>query len=114
MQASLTRTFAPQVVQFAQVEEYVTDQCSRGAKISFNVADAGEHFVGLLTGLSGAFAWLVKLMDGSLPPLEACETIRGPFIGLGTPQAMNALGPEAVAASLALNGMKIGAKTIKL
>lgn len=53
-------------------------------------------------------------MEGTLLELTECETIRGPLVGLGTPEAVAVLGPRAVAASLALNGMKIGGITVKL
>ncbi|PWN45250.1 LIP-domain-containing protein [Ceraceosorus guamensis] len=101
-----------EVINTQQIIDYYNDQCKRGASsIQLAIADPSTHFVPLVTGLPPAFIFLNKILNGNLDH-KGCSMTRGLVPSLSSSAAKTALGQQAVAASFALRGTKIGSETI--
>ncbi|GAC93902.1 lipase precursor [Pseudozyma hubeiensis SY62] len=88
-----------EIVPFQPAQDYVTEQCAKGADINWNVYPIAEHISAELLGLLPGIDWLSKAYKGQAPKV-AC----GGGVPATPPPAEDVLGGDLASQFRSLNG----------
>ena len=94
-----------EIVPFAPAQQYVKEQCAKGANINWNVFPIAEHATAQIFGLVPALYWMSQALEGKAPKV-VCGTATTPVTGVNSPSAEQVLGSDLAGQLASLNGKK--------
>ncbi|TKY84485.1 hypothetical protein EX895_006386 [Sporisorium graminicola] len=92
-----------EIVPYKPAEQYVQEQCAKGANINWNVYPIAEHATAELIGLVPGIYWLSQAFNGQAPKV-ACGAGIPDIAGSNTPPAQQVLGTDLAKQLASLNG----------
>ncbi|TKY86953.1 hypothetical protein EX895_003630 [Sporisorium graminicola] len=92
-----------EIVKFSVAEQYVKEQCAKGANINWNVYPLFGHITVQTLGPIPALYWMGQAMNGQAPQVE-CGKSFTPIAGVNSPTAEQVLGPDLARKFARLNG----------
>ncbi|CBQ73810.1 probable lipase precursor [Sporisorium reilianum SRZ2] len=92
-----------EIVPFKPAQQYVTEQCAKGANINWNVFPIAEHISAELFGLVPGLDWLSKAYRGQAPKVICGSSIPA-ITGVNSPSAQQVLGADLAQQLSNLNG----------
>lgn len=97
-----------EIVPYPPVPGYVADQCSRGAHIQFSTTAVSEHLTAFVEYVGDTFIFMKNAFDGNFDGTDkACSTVHTIAAPIFSPAYIAAIGPEAYAKVLSLQGQTV-------
>lgn len=110
----LTRILAlTEVVPRDEHEQYIAQQCEKGAKIKYDVLPISDHITGVVFSIPSALQALGQLYNGTLDTSKCgAPSLKAKVVTPDSEQATQIMGEDAVKRLQSLNGKKTPAGTI--
>ncbi|GEM11778.1 secretory lipase [Rhodotorula toruloides] len=97
-----------EIVPYPPVPGYVANQCSRGAHLQFSTTAVSEHLTAYIEYIGDTFIFMKNAFDGNFGGTDkACSTVQTIIAPIFSPAYIAAIGPEAYAKVLSLQGSTI-------